>query len=206
MIHKRNATLMALALTLAIAIVFLIHPRIYHGALGVAYLPSLVLAVIIGHFTGSGHSPPNSIGWISFAVYTIFYIFLFLFIYVIVLEFYLLRGALHHLDDAKKELDPEKPDSQKALENIGQAIAEVEGRRRKHFLLKPIDSIDLKEAPFALAAHAITQVRQPRPVIKLLKKLESRLAAGTSPLQASVKLSDLRNDARKLISNNLTGQ
>src|SRR5580692_8101362 len=138
MIHKRNASLTALALTLAIAVVFLIHPRVYHGALGVAYLPSLVLAVIISHFSGNGHSPPNSIGWISFAVYTIFYILLFLFIYVIVLELYLLRGVLHYLDDAKMELNPEKPDSRKALEKIGQAIAEVEARRRRHFLLKPI--------------------------------------------------------------------
>ena len=200
MIHKRNATLTALALTLAIAVVFFFFPRIYHGPLGVYYLPSLVLAVFISHFTTDQHFPPEYIGWISFAVYTIFYFVIFLLIYVLILEIYILRKVLHYLDDAKEDLDPDQADSQKALEKIGSAIIEAEAQRRRHFLLKPVDAIDLKKAPHLLAAESITASNQPPFIRKLLKKLQSRLSTGSTPIQASVKMSNLKKDATALLS------
>jgi hypothetical protein len=42
-------------------------------------------------------------------------------------------------------LTGEKPDSRQALEKMGRAIAEVETRRRKHWLLKALDLSDLNE-------------------------------------------------------------
>lgn len=200
MIHKRNAALTALAMTIVIAIVFSIYPRIYHGAIGYWYWPSLFVAVVIAHFTTHEHFPPNSIGWLSFAVYSIFYLLIFLLIYVVILEIYILRGVLHHLDDAKKELGTQQPDSKKALEKIGMAVSELESRRRKHFLLQPMDDVNLSEPPDLLGARAITRDSPSRPVQKLFRKLRSKIAADESPVQASVKISNLKKDAAAMIS------
>lgn len=204
MIHKRNLTVTALVWAGIITVAFLIFPKIYHGAVGWFYFPSVALAVIASKlFGGNPHSPSNALGWSTFAVYTIFYWAVFLVVYVIVLEFYLLRRVLHHLDDVKQNLTSDKPDSRKALDRIGQAIVELEAGRKKHFLLKPLG---LPEFPadqrHLLAAHAMSTAGQIGPVKTLLKKLKVKLTTETSVDQAAVLLGKLKGDARTLISEN----
>jgi hypothetical protein len=213
MMHKRNLTLTALVWAAIITCAFLLFPRLYHGTLGLFYWPAIALAVTAAHFlTGNGHSPSNVIGWSSFAVYSIFYLVVFLVVYVILLEIYLLRGVLHHLDDAIQYLTPveakrgpDEPvsdgtDTQKALETVGQALAEVEAKRRKHFLLKSIDLLDLSEAPHILAARAITGAGQSRPVKGLLKKLRSKLAAKIGPTKAAFLMAKLQEQSKTIVS------
>jgi hypothetical protein len=171
--------------------------------LGWTYFPALALSVVLSHFFGGNpHSPSAVTGWSSFAVYTIFYWVVFLIIYVLLLEFYLLRKVLHHLDDAKQHLMSDKPDSRQALEKIGRAIAEVEARRRRHFLLQPLDLPDLNEAPHLLAARAITGAGKTRPVKGLLKKLNSRLKTEMGSTKAALVMAKLREDARTLAPQN----
>jgi len=203
--HKRNLILIAMFWAALVTVAFLIFPRIYHGAVGLAYFPVIVMSVALEHIIGGNpHSPPAVTGWSCFAAYTIFYWVLVLIIYVLLLEFYLLRKVLHHLDDAKQHLTGEKPDSRQALEKIGRAIAEVETRRRKHWLLKPLDLPDLNEAPHLLAARAITGSGKTRPVKKLLKKLNARLASEMGSTKAAVTMAKLREDARNLAAQNET--
>jgi hypothetical protein len=195
--HKRNLTLTALFWAGVVTVAFLIFPRIYHGSIGWVYFPSVALSVVWSHiFGGNPHSPSAVTGWSSFAVYTIFYWVVFLIIYVLLLEFYLLRKILDHLDEAKQHLKADKPDTRHALEHIGQGLAELEARRRRHFLLQPLDLPDLKEAPHLLAARAITRSEKTRPVKHLLKKLNKRLAREIGSTQAAVAMAKLREDAR----------
>lgn len=202
MIHKSHAALIAAIITVVIAVIFWRFPHVYyHGVIHWAYVPSVIIA-LLSHYlvTGNAHWTPNWVGNSAFAVYTICYLLIFLIVYAIVLEIYILHGVVDRLEDAKKELDPDKPDSKAALEKIGQAIAEAETRRRKHFLLRPNESIDLSEAPHLLAARAMTQGKQPRPIKRLFKRFQSTLAGTMTPTQASLKVSNLRQDAQALLT------
>jgi len=197
--HKRNLTLTALFWAGVVTAAFLFFPRIYHGSIGWTYFPSLAISVVLSHlFGGNPHSPSAVTGWSSFAIYTIFYWVVFLIIYVLLLEYYLLRKVLDHIDDAKEHLKAEKPDTRHALEHIGQGLAELEARRRHHFLLQPLDLPDLKEAPHLLAARAITRSGKTRAVKRLLKKLNKRLAREIGSTQAAVAMAKLREDAHNI--------
>ncbi|HEV2330645.1 MAG TPA: hypothetical protein VGY56_17835 [Verrucomicrobiae bacterium] len=175
MIHRTHAALIAATFTTIIAAVFWLFPHVYyHGVVHWLYVPSVIIA-LLGHYlvTGNAHWTPNWVGNSAFAVYTICYLLLFLVVYAIVLEIYILHGVVDRLEDAKKELDPNKPDSKAVLEKIGQAMVDAESRRRKYFLLRPNNAIDLSEAPHLLAARALTQGKQPRPVKRLFKNFHS---------------------------------
>jgi hypothetical protein len=202
MIHRGHAALIAAIITAMIAVIFWLFPHVYyHGVIHGLYVPSVV-AALLSHYvaTGNAHWTPNWVGNSAFAVYTICYLLIFLIVYAIVLEIYILHGVVDRLEDAKKALDPDKPDSKAVLEKIGQAIAEAEIRRRKHFLLRPNESIDLSEAPHLLAARAMTQGKQPRPVKRLFKNFQSVLAVTMTPTQASLKVSKLKEDAQALLA------
>lgn len=201
MIHKGHAALIAGIITAIIVAVFSFFPHIYyHGVFHWLYVPSVIIALLCHYLvTGNAHWTPNWVGNSAFVLYTISYLLIFLIIYAIVLEIYILRGVLHHLEDAKQELSPDKPDSKAALDKLGQAIAEAEARRRKHFLLRRNEAIDLSEPPHILAARALTQAKQPRPIKRLFRKFQSKLATGTTATQASLKLSNLRQDAQTLL-------
>lgn len=196
--HKRNITLTALVLAAIITCAFVFFQGPNHSnVIGILYFPAILLSVI---FSG-GHSPSAVAGWSSFIIYTLFYWVVFLVVYVLLLEIYLLRQILHHLDDAKHNLISEQADSKMALEKIGHAIAELETRRRKHFLLQPID-LDLSEAPHLLAAKAISRAGKTRPVSGILRKLEAKIRTEKSPLQAAIILSDLRKEAETIAAGN----
>jgi len=201
--HKRNLTLTALFWAGVVTVAFLIFPRIYHGSIGWAYFPVIVISVALSHFFGGNpHSPSAITGWSSFAIYTIFYWVVFLILYVLLLEFYLLRKVLDHLDEAKQHLKADKPDTRHALEHIGRALAELEARRRRHFLLQPLDLPDLNEAPHLLAARAITNAGDTRTVKRVLKKLNQRLAREVGSTKAAVAMAKLREDARAIAPQN----
>ena len=197
--HKRNLTFTALFWAGVVTAAFLFFPRIYHGSIGWAYFPSLAISVVLSHlFGGNPHSPTAFTGWSAFAIYTIFYWVVFLIIYVLLLEYYLLRGVLDHVEDAKEHLKADKPDTRQALEHLGTGLAELEARRRRHFLLQPLDLPDLNKAPHLLAARAITRSGKARPVKRLLKKLNKRLAREIGSTQAAVAMAKLREDARAI--------
>ena len=84
------------------------------------------------------------------------------------------------------------------MEKIGRALAELEARRR-HFLLQPLDLPDLNEAPHLLAARAITGSGKTRPVKRLLKELNARLASEMGSTKATAVMAKLREDARHLL-------
>jgi len=201
--HKRNLTLTALFWAGVVTAAFLIFPRIYHGSIGWAYFPSIVISVVLSRiFGGNPHSPSAITGWSAFAIYTIFYWIVFLILYVLLLEIYLLRTVLDHLEEAKQHLKADKPDTRHALEHIGRALAELEARRRRHFLLQPLDLPDLHEAPHLLAARAITHAGNTRTVKRLLKKLNKRLAREIGSTKAAVAMSELRKEARAIAPQN----
>jgi hypothetical protein len=182
--------------------VLFIFPRVYHGFAGLLLVPHLVLAVIISHFFGGNpHSPSQAVLCATYAVYTIGYCLVFLVIYVILLEAYLLRQVLHHLDDATNKITGEQPDSKLVLEDIGRAIGELETRRRKHFLLQPGD-LNLTDAPHLLAAKAMSKPSQAGPVKKILAKFESKIRTHKNQTQSTVLLSGLKKDAVSIVATN----
>ena len=91
-------------------------------------------------------------------------------------------------------------DPKKALEKIGQALAELEASRRKHFLLKGTDLLDPSEAPHLLAARAITGAGKLHPVKSLLKKLGSKLTADIGSTKAAFLMAKLQEDAKAIVS------
>jgi hypothetical protein len=91
-------------------------------------------------------------------------------------------------------------DPKKALEKIGQALAELEAIRRKHFLLKSTDLLDLSEAPHLLAVRAITEAGELHPVKGLLKKLGSKLTADIGSTKATFLMAKLQEDAKAIVS------
>ena len=50
--HKRNLILIAMFWAALVTVAFLIFPRIYHGAVGLAYFPVIVLSVTLAHIFG----------------------------------------------------------------------------------------------------------------------------------------------------------
>jgi hypothetical protein len=197
--HKRNLTLTALFWAGVVTIALWFFPHIYHGAFGWVYAPALALSVVFEHyFGGNPHSPSAVTGWSTFAANTIFYTSIFCISYAVVLEFYLLRKVLDHVEDAKEHLKSDKPDTRHALEHLGTALAQLEARRRRHFLLQPLELPDLNEAPHLLAARAITRSGKTRPVKRLLKKLNKRLAREIGSTNAAFAMAKLREEARTI--------
>jgi hypothetical protein len=147
--------------------------------------------------SGGGHSPSMAAGWISFVAYTLLYWALFIVLSAILWEMYLLRKALHHLDDAQRHLTGAEPDSRKALEKIGQAIAEVETRRRKNFFLKGAAKLDLTQPPDVLAAHAIAEAGDERAVKGVLKHLHGKLTAAIGREKATLVMTRLRAEGSR---------
>jgi|SRR5450756_1376079 len=195
MMHKRNLAITAAVLAGIVTVIFFAFEAPNHSKIvGYVYFPAILLSVIIS----PGHSPSAFAGWSSFIVYTLFYWVVFLIIYVLLLEFYLLRQVLHHLDDAQTHLTAEQPDATKGLDHIGRAIAELETRRRKHFLLQPINTLDLTQPPHLLAAQAISRSDKSKPVKKLMKKMEAKIRATKTPEHTATIMTNLHQEATRL--------
>ena len=65
--HKRNLTLTALFWAGVVTVAFLIFPRIYHGSIGWAYFPVIVISVACPIFSAATRTrrPPSPVGVLS---------------------------------------------------------------------------------------------------------------------------------------------
>jgi len=219
MIHKRNLFLTAMAWGAIVTGVLVLFPDLRHTIVGTLHLPALALAVILAHYlTGDGLHPPEVIGWSSFVAYTLCYWIVVLIFYVMGLEFYLLHKVLHHLDDAQQHLIPvdkgggiggavfDGTDPQKALDKIGLALQELEGKRRHHWLLKQDDVIgSLDDAPHLVAARAVSRSEDSLTTKRLLKQLAGKISVKTSPAKSAEIMKKLRNDAKRFSAGGQSG-
>lgn len=187
--HKRNIALMALVYAGLIVAAFHFYSRLNHwNSVGIFYFPSIYLSVAL---SGNAHSPSPSAAWISFVSYTMFYWALFIVIYALLLEFYLVRRSLRHLDGTLPLLGGSQQDSGIALDGIGRAIAEVEAGRRRSWFLNPSKNIDLSQAPAALARNAIATSPDERAVKGVINHLHGRLTSRIGKERAEGVMSSL---------------
>jgi hypothetical protein len=204
--HKRNIVLTAFVLAAIIAGAFIAYPKLNHFVfLRWLYAPAMLLSLV---FSGSSHSPSTYAVWPSFVFNTLFYWVVLLVLYAFFCELRILYKVVHHLDDVEQDVaadktdalvHPEKvgqslglqqpenvgrpvttPDTTMNLKKFGDALKAVEKLRRKNYLLRKLDSLDLNLPPDRLAARAIKQPVQERLVKVLLKRFESKFAADIS--------------------------
>ena len=198
--HIRNIILTTLVWAVIISAAFTFFPQLARfDVLGLFYFPSILLSVI---FSGGDHSPSALSSWSSFLIYTLFYWAILLIVYASLLEIYLRSKVLHHLEDAKRHMTSGEPSSNLTLEKIGFAIREVETNRRKHFLLKNMDNIDLTLAPNVIAAHAISGDKEVGPIKNLLKHLEAKLLPEVGSEKVTKLMAKLHQDADHFASRN----
>src|ERR1051325_2329983 len=153
---------------------WLIPPLRRSFIVGMFYFPAILVTVLLSH----SHSPSAAASNVTIIVYTLLYLVVFLVTYALLLEIYLVRRVSVGLEDTKQRLMDGEGDPQTAIETLGGAIKEVEKRRRKHFLLKSNNLIDLNAPPEVVAAHVISAQKKTAPARRMLKNLESRLREG----------------------------
>jgi hypothetical protein len=201
--NRRNIALTALVLAALLTGVFAIFETVNrNAALGIFYFPAIVLAVILSGFS---RSPSEVAAWSSFIVYTVFYWLLFLVLYAILLEYYLLTKSAPHLRRTRHLLAteglvraPQHVSAGPALEGIGQAVREVETRRRGHFLLGSIPAVDLSEDERHLGARALVSLGNYRPVKGVLRRFRRELEQELGKTEAARFLQGLHEEARRI--------
>jgi hypothetical protein len=195
--HKRNTALIALVL----AAVITAGVTKWHGSdtIGIIYFPAILLSVIL---SGRTREIGAVAEWSSFIVYTLFYLVIFLIVYVLLLELFLLRRGFGRFDNTQDLQPLEESSSQSTFESLGRAIHDVETKRRTHWLLNDIPSIDLSESPDVLGARAISGSAVDGPVKGLLKELKNRLVKRLGPAAAEAEMAKLKADAELRIANN----
>jgi hypothetical protein len=189
--HKRNTVLIALLLAAPITIAITLWHR--SDAVGVFYFPAIVLSVI---FSGKSHSPGAIAEWSSFIVYTLLYLVIFLVIYALLLESYLLRQGLAHLQEISDKEPSADSSPQARLEELGSAIRDVETKRRTHWLLANTDSIDLSEPPDLLGARALDAAALRGPAKGIMKELTSKLIKQRGAAAAEAEIQRLKTGAK----------
>lgn len=198
--HKRNIALTALVLAALVTGAFFVFPNLHRpDAVGIFYFPAILLAVIL---SGGSHSPPVAAGMAAFIAYTLSYWAAFLIIYALLWEIYLLRQVAHHLEGAEADLRHGEAHSQLYLRRLGIAIADLENRRRKHFLLSPIKELDLSMAPHLLAANAIVKAGDHRAVRTLLRRYEGVITGIKGRDAAKSMMRKLTDDAQTMVNPN----
>jgi len=194
--HKRNITLTAMVLAAIITASFYLFPGLNHSdVLGVFYFPAILLAVVL---SGGSHSPSEVYGWSAFVAYTLLYGVAYLVCYVLLLEMYLLRRSLPELDKALNDLRNGESHSSLYLRHVGNALKDLEVRRRRHYLLQPVEEIDLDLEPDVFAAHAIANLNTKHPVARLMRRLGSHISNQQGPAAAKTMITRIRSDAREL--------
>lgn len=194
--RKRNITLTALVLATIITVTFVVFPRLNHSdVLGIFYFPAILLAVVL---SGGSHSPSEAAGWSAFIAYTLLFGVAFVVCYVLLLEIYLLRQAMPELDKARSDLRNGETHSSIYLRHVGNALKNLEVRRRKHFLLEPVEEIELDQQPDVFAAHAIANSGTKHPVARLMRKLESHIVDQKGDVEAKAMIAKIKTDAHEL--------
>ena len=154
-----------------------------------------MLAVVL---SGGSHSPSEVAGWSAFVAYTLLFGVAFVVCYVLLLEIYLLRQAMPELDKARNDLRNGETHSSIYLRHIGNALKDLELRRRRHFLLEPIDEIELDQEPDVFAAHAIANAGTKHPVTRLMRRLESHILEEKGDVEAKDMITRIKSDAQEL--------
>ena len=228
--HKRNIALTALVLAAIIAGSFFVYHKLSHFAfLRGLYAPAILLSILL---SGSSHSPSAVTVWVNFVIFTLVYWFIIWIFIAFISELLMIRRGFHHLEDVEDHGTAGKAGTKKFpqqaaqavvshqqegvedydaaveteakmyLEKFGKALKDVEGRRRKNFLLQNMDFLDLKESDELLAAHAISKAANERPVKVLLKQLESTLAAKKGSREAAIDFMErLKQKAKQKVDN-----
>lgn len=191
--HKRNVTLIALVLAAIATLLVHFVPAVRHSeVVGLLHFPAILLAVAL---SGGSHSPSASAGWSAFITYAALYCVLFVVSYALVLELVLLRGALRQLDRVADVLGSAEDDPRVHLGHLGKALAQLEARRRTHWVLQDLDGLDPAQDPESLARVAIRRYGQHRVVVRALRRMHSNLAQLWGSDRASAAMSRLMDYA-----------
>jgi hypothetical protein len=195
--NKRNILFLAIIIaTLITAAIRFIPALDRANTLALVYFPSILLAVL---FAGNSHSPSELAGWTSFVSYTLLYDIIFIVTYAVLWELYLVHKSLRDLDRASSATR-DQLDADETLKRLGQALAQIETRRRKSFLLKPMDLPDLSGDPAQLAAQALRHARDQRAVKSALRVLGAQLKKKHGA-EAAERIMDAMHQQATAISN-----
>jgi hypothetical protein len=191
--HKRNVTLIALVLAAITTLLVEFVPPLRHSEwVGLLHFPAIVLAVAL---SGGSHSPSAAAGWTAFIAYAGTYCILFVVSYALVLEAALLHGALRRLDRMADEPDSMQEDPHVHLQHLGQALGELEARRRRHWVLQDMEGLDLAQDPESLARAAVQCHRDHRVVRRSLARMQRNLTTKLGPQRAAAAMSRLLDRA-----------
>jgi hypothetical protein len=197
--HKRNIALIASLIAAAITVIVTLWSAVHRSdALTFVYFPAILLSVI---FSGMSREIGATAEWSASIVYALFYVVIFIVIYALLLEAYLLRSSLRLWREraAVDRVDDAAPQS--TFENLGEAIAAVEARRRTHWVLSNTDSIDLNESPDVLGARALEGSLAAGPAKGVLKHLKSTLQERHGASEAEGVFAQLKADATEHLRN-----
>ena len=199
-IHKRNAFFIALGWASAISLLLWLVPLLRHSTL-VKYfhLPAIWAAFVV---SGDSHMPPAVATWTAFIVYGLLYWALVLVIYVVLLEITLVRRLFTELEKLNASENfayaefPEDRHLDRYLANLGTVIADIERKRRHHWLLADLDFIDLNDSPERIGAAMLTHGGNHRVAKMLLRHLDQHLAQQRDPRTAQTIVQQIKARAR----------
>jgi hypothetical protein len=192
--NKRNVTFAALVLAALITGLFMVFPPL-NRILEIFYVPAILLTAVL---SSDIHSPSGIAGWTAFAGNTLFFGVVFVVLYAFLSEFALMRRAKVSVGRHVFALRAGDGDSGSYLEAFGRAVAELEAKRRKRFLLQGIDAIDLSQSPAKVGAQAIALSHKKRPIKKLLKRFESEVARSEGADKAASIMQEMQQRAQMI--------
>jgi hypothetical protein len=188
--HRLNIFLTALLLALLITVAFRLFPVLNHfDVVGWMYFPAIVATVLM---SGNKHAPSEVAGWI--VGYTLAYWGVFFVIYAILLELSLIRRGFRREGIIDFSLHS-KDEMSGVLQRFGVALTTIESRRRQHFFLRNLESLNLADSPEELGAHAIANLGDERLIKAMLKHFQSRLAREMGKRDAVAFINELKEEA-----------
>jgi hypothetical protein len=198
--NGRNLIATVLTLAALITGLFIAFPEINGSDIvDQIYAPAIFLTILL---SGSSHSPSEIAGWIVFVGYTVLIIVSVVVPYAFLSEQFLIRGSFFDVDRLAvdfERLQPRAVDVDPYLAQIGQAIAELELKRRKHFFLKGIEELDPLQSADVVGAMAF-MTRDKRSVRLILVHLEEQIARTRGSAEASAFMNRVAEEARKVLS------
>lgn len=197
--HKRNVALIAAAWAAVVTAGIQWVPLLRESEwVGLLHLPAIFLAVVLSdRIYGPSHTPDEKVGWSAFVAYAVLYCLVFVIVYAIALEFYLLRGEMAKLPALAGGEGGRDGDPEAVLHHLGQAVARVEQRRRRHWVLDDLSDLDLEAPAASIASQALQHYEGHRTLRVLTGRLQRSLEAsvGTEAAEALMKNLRARRDA-----------
>jgi hypothetical protein len=195
--HKTNALIIAVVLTAIIGSALTFSETLHQSnVIGIFYFPVFLLSAAL---SGGGHNPTAPAVWSSFIAYTLVYLVIFILVYAIVCEMVLLRRGFVHLQgdrDAKSIADE---DPATTLSDFGRAVQTVEQYRRRHWVLKNVEELNLTEGADVIGARAIVNAQGVGATKGLLRELHRRIANAKGTAAADAAIEKLKADAADLV-------